>query len=165
MQHSPLRLEGFVNVFPIAPAASRYMGFLIPVTVLLLVILVGSVAVLVASVRGAHTSRFEVRADGLRLVGDLYGRLVPKAQLQIDGARRIDLAREDGLQPKSRRMGTALPGYQAGWFRLRNGEKALLYLTDRTRAIYIPTAAGYSLLLSPADPEAFLSRLRTVLGS
>ena len=69
------------------------------------------------------------------------------------------------LQPKWRRIGTALPGYQAGWFRLRNGEKALLYLTDRTRAVYIPTTAGYSLLLSPADPDAYLSRLRAVLGS
>ena len=154
-----------MNVFPIAPAESRYLGFVIPIIVLLLGLLLSGVTVLVTSVRGAHASRFDVRPDGLRLEGDLYGRLIPKAQLRVDGARRVDLAREDGLQPKSRRMGTALPGYQAGWFRLRNGEKALLYLTDRTRAIYIPTAAGYSLLLSPADPEAFLSRLRVVLGS
>jgi hypothetical protein len=62
-------------------------------------------------------------------------------------------------------VGTGLPGYQAGWFRLRNGEKALLDLTDRRRAVYIPTGAGYSLLLSPADPDGFLSRLRAVLGS
>ncbi len=48
---------------------------------------------------------------------------------------------------------------------LGNGEKALLYLTDRKRAVYIPTTAGYSLLLSPADPDGFLSRLRAVLGS
>jgi hypothetical protein len=40
-----------------------------------------------------------------------------------------------------------------------------LYLTDRRRAVYIPTGAGYSLLLSPADPDGFLSRLRAVLGS
>ena len=64
-----------------------------------------------------------------------------------------------------RRMGTGLPGYQAGWFRLRNGEKALLYLTDRARAVYIPTTAGYSLLLSPADPDGFLSQLRSLSRS
>jgi hypothetical protein len=150
-----------VNVFPIAPAESRYLWFLIPIVLLLL----GGIAVLVISVRGAHASRFEIRVDGLHLEGDLYGRFVPKTVLRLDGARRVDLAHEDGLQPKSRRIGTALPGYQAGWFRLRNGEKALLYLTDRTRAIYIPTTAGYSLLMSPADPDAFLSRLRAVLGS
>jgi len=130
-----------VNVFPIAPAASRYMGFLIPVTVLLLGILVGSVAVLVTSVRGAHTSRFEVRADGLRLVGT-YTAVCSQSAAPNRWSSPHRSRREDGLQPKSRRMGTALPGYQAGWFRLRNGEKALLYLTDRTRAIYIPTQLG-----------------------
>ena len=150
-----------MNVFPIAPAESRYLWFLIPVVVILL----GAFAVLVTSVRGAQASRFEIRADGLRLDGDLYGRLVPKSQLRVDLARRVDLGRDEELRPRWRRMGTGLPGYQAGWFRLRNGEKALLYLTDRSRAVYIPTTAGYSLLLSPADPDGFLSRLRSVLRS
>ena len=150
-----------MNVFPIAPAESRYLWLLIPVIVSLL----GAMALLATSVRGAHASRFEIQADGLRLEGDLYGRLVPKADLRVDLARRVDLGREEQLRPKWRRIGTALPGYQAGWFRLRNGEKALLYLTDRTRAVYIPTTAGYSLLLSPADPDAFLSQLRSVLRS
>ena len=150
-----------MNVFPIAPAASRYLWFLIPV----LVLLVGAMALLVTSVRGARASTFEIRPDGLALHGDVYGRFIPRAQLQVALARRVDLATDEGLRPKWRRMGTGLPGYQAGWFRLRNGDKALLYLTDRTRAVYVPTTAGYSLLLSPADPDGFLARLRTVLSS
>lgn len=150
-----------MNVFPIAPAESRYLWFLIPIVL----ILIAAIALLATSVRGAHASRFEIRPDGLHLVGDLYGRLVPPAQLRVDQARRVDLTREGDLRPTWRRAGTGLPGYQAGWFRLRNGEKALLYLTDRQRAVYIPTTAGYSLLLSPADPDGFLNRLRALLGS
>ena len=150
-----------MNVFPIAPAESRYLWFLIPVVLVVVV----AMALLAISVRGAHASRFEIRPDGLQLSGDLYGRLVPRAQIRVDQARRVNLTHEDGLRPRRRRVGTALPGYQAGWFRLRNGEKALLYLTDRRRAVYIPTTAGYSLLLSPADPDGFLTRLRAVLGS
>jgi len=146
-------------VFPIAPADSRYFWLLIPV----IVILLAAIALLATSLRGAHASRFEIRADGLRLEGDLYGRLLPRSQLRVDLARRVDLTREEQLRPKWRRIGTALPVYQPGWFRLRNGEKALLYLTDRTRAVYIPTTAGYSLLLSPADPDGFLAQLRSVL--
>jgi len=146
-------------IFPIAPADSRYFWLLIPV----IVILLAAIALLATSLRGAHASRFEIRADGLRLEGDLYGRLLPKSQLRVDLARRVDLTREEQLRPKWRRIGTALPGYQSGWFRLRNGEKALLYLTDRTRAVYIPTTAGYSLLLSPGDPDGFLAQLRNVL--
>lgn len=79
----------------------------------------------------------------------------------LDRAHRVDFAAEPELAPRWRRVGTGLPGYQSGWFQLRNGEKALLYLTDRSKAVYIPTSQGYSLLLSPANPEAFLAALRS----
>jgi hypothetical protein len=74
--------------------------------------------------------------------------------------RRIDLATSPELAPRLRTLGTGLPGYQAGWFRLRNGEKALLYLTDRGRAVYVPTTAGYSVLVSPENPDEFVAALR-----
>jgi hypothetical protein len=115
-----------------------------------------------ASLLGARSARFEVSPEGLRLRGDLYGRLIPVGDLRGAAARRVDFAREPALQPRVRTLGTALPGYRAGWFRLRNGEKALLYLTDRARAVYIPTNVGYSVLLSPRDPDGFLQALRAV---
>jgi hypothetical protein len=61
-------------------------------------------------------------------------------------------------------MGTGLPGYQAGWFRLANGETALLYLTDRAKAVYVPTTNGYALILSPDNPERFMAALREMRG-
>jgi hypothetical protein len=64
--------------------------------------------------------------------------------------------------PKRRTFGTGLPGYQAGWFRLESGEKALLYLTDRSRAVYIPTTAGYSVLLSPENPDGLLAAIASI---
>jgi hypothetical protein len=53
---------------------------------------------------------------------------------------------------------------QVGWFRLRNGEQALLYLTDTSRAVYVPTTAGYSVLLSPQEPDEFLAAVRNIGG-
>ena len=146
-----------MGVFPIASAESRYLWFFIPIAVLL----IGVMVLLAVSLRGSRESRFEVSAQGLRLRGDVYGRTIPLSQLRIELARRVDLSNEPLLRPGWRRAGTALPGYQSGWFRLKNGEKALLYLTDRSKAVYIPTAAGYSLLLSPADPDGFLTALRS----
>ena len=145
-----------MNVFPIAPAESRYLWFIVPIALILL----GVMVMLVLTLRGAHTARFEIVPDGLRLSGDLYGRTIAHDQMRLDAARRVNLALEPQLNPASKRMGTSLPGYQSGWFRLRNGEKALLYLTDRSKAVYIPTTAGYSVLLSPTDPDAFLAALR-----
>ena len=114
---------------------------------------------------GAHSAHFDVSPEGLNLKGDWYGRLIPAGQIRGAGARRVDLALEPALAPRLRTMGTGLPGYQSGWFRLQNGEKALLYLTDSTKAVYVPTTAGYSLLLSPAEPDAFVASLQSSLGS
>lgn len=147
-----------MHTYPLAPAESRYLWLIIPLVLLLL----GVVAVLMITIWGSRAASFTVSPAGLQLNGDLYGRLIPAADLQIDGARRVDLATETALAPKWRRMGTGLPGYQAGWFSLMNGDKALLYLTDRGRAVYIPTTAGYCLLLSPQDPDGFLQSLRAL---
>jgi|SRR6185436_769279 hypothetical protein len=140
--------------FPIAEAGRGPSWVLLPVLLILLAVgaLVGF------TLWGARRTRFELSAEGLRLRGDLYGRLIPWEQLDVSGAHR--LGSEDAtLLPRLRTLGTGLPGYQAGWFRLGNGQKALVYLTDRSRAVYVPTRAGYGLLLSPADPEAFLRAL------
>ena len=59
-------------------------------------------------------------------------------------------------------MGTSLSGYQSGWFRLRNGDRALLYLTDRQKAVYVSTTQGYGVLLSPSETEQFVAALNTV---
>ncbi|HUF27716.1 MAG TPA: PH domain-containing protein [Gemmatimonadaceae bacterium] len=117
---------------------------------------------LIATLQGSRSSRFELSADGLRIRGDLYGRLIPIPQLRGGSARQIDLAAERELRPTVRTFGTAVGGYASGWFRLASGEKALLYVTDRRRVVYIPTTEGYSLLLSVQEPELFVSRLREI---
>ena len=74
----------------------------------------------------------------------------------------MDLALSPELTPARRTMGTGLPGYQAGWFRLRNGDRALLYLTDRSKAVYVQTTEGFNVMLSPSQPEKFVEALNRV---
>jgi hypothetical protein len=106
---------------------------------------------------------FEVSEAGLRLRGELYGRLIPAQSLQVEQARIINLHTDTACQPRGRTFGTALPGYQAGWFRLQNGEKALVYLTDRSQVVYVPTTEGYVVMLSVPQPEALIASLRRLL--
>lgn len=148
--------------FAILPSTSRGMWLFIAV---ILAILVLAGIMLIATARGSRVSRFELSDAGLRLRGDLYGRMIPADALRGGAARIVDLSMTPDLQLRWRTMGTALPGYRAGWFRLRNGEKALVYLTVTSRAIYVPTRKGYSLLLTPQQPERFLERLRAVSPS
>ena len=80
------------------------------------------------------------------------------------------LTRDDmpGLFDRSARTnGVGLPNYQGGWFRLKNGAKGLVFLTDSSRAVIVPTSEGYTLLASPEDPDGFLAalaRLKRPLG-
>lgn len=146
-----------METFSIAPAATRAL-WVVPAVVALVLVLVA--LLLGRSLVASRSAQFIVSPAGLQLQGDWYGRTIPWTQLRGRDARRVELAAEPGLAPRWRTMGTGLPGFQAGWFRLRNGERALLYLTDRQRAVYVPTTAGYSLLVSPADPEAFVAAVR-----
>lgn len=142
--------------FVIAPPGARPLWVLIPLSIVLLVV-VGGLAV---SLVGSRTTHFDITASDLRIRGDWYARTIPLEALRTAEARRVDFDADPDLRPRWRTWGTGLPGYQAGWFRLANNTKALVYLTDRSRAVYIPTAEGYDLLLSPAEPEAFLVALK-----
>lgn len=148
-----------MDSFPIAPAGSRSLWFFIPIA---LVLLAAAVMLLMAAL-GPRRARYELSPAGIALRGDIYGRrLIPAADLRGGSARIVDLGHEPDLAPRWRTMGTALPGYRSGWFRLKNGEKALLSLTDTHRAVYLPTRKGFALLLSPAEPDSFLAAVRRV---
>ena len=143
------------TVFPLTPAPAKAIWFLVALCVLMAVLTVmfGYLAY------SARNARFEVSPRGVRLVGDLWGRTIPWEVIDLNGARALDLRADPEYRLKRRTMGTGLPGYGAGWFRLRNGEKALAYVTDRSRVAYVPTRDGYSLLLSLEAPDAFLRAL------
>lgn len=148
-----------VETFVIAPAQSRTLWVVLG---LILLTLLAPAILLLATSLGSVRSRFEVSDAGLRLRGDLYGRFIPADAIRGSEVRVVDLTIERPFAPAIRTMGTGLPGYRSGWFRLRNGEKALLYLTDGRHAVYVPTTRGYSVLLSPRDPERLVSRLREI---
>jgi hypothetical protein len=103
---------------------------------------------------------FELDAQALHLKGDLWSRSIPRSSLLSEDARLVDYHREPGLRPGRRTMGTGLPGYLSGWFKLRGGEKSLVYLSGHARPVYIPTTEGYSLMLTPENPERFLAALQ-----
>jgi hypothetical protein len=144
------------QVFPIPPATGKSVWFLIGAVILL----VGVCVILSWVAWSTRHSRAEVTPQGLKLVGDLWGRTIPHDAFLLDDARIVDLRGEPDLTPGKRTMGTGLGGFAAGWFRLRNGEKALIYLTDRTRVVYLPTNRGHSVMLSSDEPERLLAAMR-----
>lgn len=139
----------------IVPAA----GVAVWVSTALLVLLLGLVVLFGWILYSARNTVVELDRGGIRISGTLYGRGIPIESLRLGEAKVLDLHRDDGFRMKWRTNGIGLPGYKAGWFRLRNGDKALAFVTDPRRVLYLPTREGYSLLLSVADPERMLELL------
>ena len=107
----------------------------------------------------ASAAQIEVSQAGLRMTG-LYGRLIPRDTMDLMRAQAVDLTKDASYQSLVRTIGIGMPGYSTGWFKVKGGEKALVFVTDPTRTLTIPTNLGYCVLLSPAQPEDLLAALR-----
>ena len=147
------------DTFSIIPATSRVWLPLLAVPLISLIVLIVVACFSASSLHSAHHAKFNISDKGLTIEGE-YSQSVPLRDLDLSKAEVVDLAQHSELRPELRTNGVGLPGYQAGWFKLRNGQKALLYLTARNEVVYLPTNDGYTLLLSVADPSAFLTSLR-----
>ncbi len=144
------------QIFPIVPASNGPIWFFVGIAILL----VGLIVLFGYFVYASRNTKFEIDSGQLRISGDMYGRTIPLSALELEKARVVNLKTEQGYQMKWRTNGAGLPGYSSGWFRLKNGEKCLAFVTDRSQVVYIPTRNGYSLLLSVQRPGDFLKPLQ-----
>lgn len=151
------------HIFHLAPAVAKtYWLWVLALPIVIAAVVAVFVLYAVLSVKNAT---FEITKDELRISAGFYSRTIPAADLIIDRAKALNLYNEPSLAPKMRRNGVGLPGLQAGWFTLANGEKSLIFLTDRSRVIYAPTRKKFSLIFSTPDPQALLERLQRLSPS
>lgn len=149
-----------IEIFPMIPASSRSLWLLGGISLLLLT-LVGLFSYIAYSSR---TVQFEVSEEGLNIRGGFYQRLIPAESIIVAESMHIDIGEESPYKPVHRTNGIGLPGYASGWFKLRNGERALLFITNPLRVAYIATREGYSVLLSVQETERFLQLIGSVSG-
>lgn len=97
---------------------------------------------------------------GLSIEHSMYATTIAKADLKVADAKVLDLSKDTGYVPTLRTNGTGLPGLREGWFKLENGEKALVVVTDMNHVAYIPTTQGHAVLVSVADPAALIAALK-----
>ena len=105
----------------------------------------------------------QLESRQLRVKAAMFNHGVDVRDLDIDRARIVDLDERTELQPILKTFGMALPGFQAGWFLLRDRSRAFCLVTARRRVLWLPTRAGTSLMLSLERPDAFVDALRQQL--
>jgi hypothetical protein len=85
---------------------------------------------------------------------------IPLANLRAHGLHLVNFGTHPELRPIIKLWGTGLPGFAGGWFKLRNGDKAVCLLLDRHGISYLRSDADkLTVLLSLAEPE----KLRVLL--
>lgn len=146
------------NIFNISPVVSK--GFSLSM-VCFIILWLGITALFAGIMISAQKIQYEINSHGLIIKNAIfYGRTIPKDDVAIEAIRIINLNEEPAYKPTLRTNGIGMPGFQSGWFRLKNKEKALLFVTSYEKVLYLPTTKNYSLLISVTDPEAMLETLK-----
>jgi hypothetical protein len=144
------------KVFSIVPASAGPSIFIWVLGVILLAV----IALFIYIGYSSRNMQFTIYDDGLRISPGLYGWFIPREAIRAESVRVINLTIDSEYSPKWRTNGAGLPGYSAGWFKLNNGEKSLVFLTERNRVVYVPTTGNYSVLLSVREAEEFAGALQ-----
>jgi len=92
-----------------------------------------------------------------------YGRTIPLADLDLGAARIVNPAADPDARLSWKRNGVSLDDLRAGWWKMQNGGKGLVFLTAPGEAVYVPTRQGYVFMATVADPQGFLAALSAVL--
>ncbi len=148
------------ETFPMVPATQSTLLLMIP----LAFVLVGAVGIFLYFFWTARHTDIIVDRDEIVVTGFFYGRTIPMPNVIADAIRIENIDKASPYRLTRRTNGVGLPGYKAGWFRMANGEKALVYVTVKDRVVVVPTTAGYTLLASVENPDAFVAKIRDMAG-
>ena len=114
--------------------------------------------------RSKHV-RYEITDGRLFVRGDIFCWRFPVSNMNLGPSVVLDLTQWPDFKPRRKIIGTSMPGYQSGEFLLRNGRRAIVFLSDLRRVLCILMDDGKFLLLSCADPEGLLALLVAEKGA
>ena len=88
----------------------------------------------------------------------LYKRKIPIENVLIDEMKRINLKQNTEYNISYKRGGISLPNLHVGRMRLKNGAKALVYVTNKENVLLMPTK-DFIVLFSMEKIEEFINKI------
>ncbi len=144
------------QIFHIAPPRQSPYVVIISIVALLLVMAVGFILISASMKKVSYT----VTGNSLKISALFFGRTIPLDKIQRESVSVLDLKARDEYSPAVRTGGIGLPGFKSGWFKLKNGDKALLFMSDPEQLVLVPLKEDYVLLLSTTDPQGLVGALK-----
>ena len=98
--------------------------------------------------------------DGeIAITSFLYGRRIPIENVYVDEVRAVDFNSNSDCRVSWRMNGIRLPGFLSGWMKLKNGKKALVFVTDKNNVLMVPTK-DFVLLFSMKNSAEFIDKIK-----
>jgi hypothetical protein len=91
----------------------------------------------------------------------LYGRKITIENILINEIKTINLNQDKEYSISVKTNGISLPNYKFGWMRLKNGKKALVYLTNEEKVLLMPTK-DFIILFSMEKTEEFINKIKEI---
>ena len=105
-----------------------------------------------------------IHAGQLVVGGGLYKERIALTDIEVDRIAIVDVGQGKAALTY-RKNGVGMPGLSLGWFASRTGRDAFVAASRRDRVVVLPTTRGHDVLVSPADPEAFVRDVRAAVGA
>ena len=118
-------------------------------------------AILIAAAMGVRNPQAKLGKDGLSIKVSFIDKQWAISTIDRANAALVNLESRQELRPKWKLWGVAMPGLSSGLFKLYDGRKAHVYITDRSKVVYLPTQSG-PVLLSLERPREFLDTLQAL---
>ena len=128
---------------------------------LMLVIIIPLIILTFGIISSMKNTTLTLTEKELIIKSTFYGRKIPLENIMVDGIKAISLDENTDYDLSIRTNGTATPQFKSGWFRLKNREKALVFITDKNSVVLIPTK-DYLLLFSMDNIDEFINKIKTL---
>jgi len=129
---------------------------------IMLIIIIPLIILTVGIISSMRNTTISLTENELIIKSMFYGRKIPLENIMINGIKKINLEENTEYNISVRTNGTSIPGFKSGWMRLKNGEKALTFITDKNNVVLIPVK-DYLLLFSMDNIDEFINKIKEIM--
>jgi hypothetical protein len=127
-------------------------------TVLALVVIISLIIIAVGIIHSMKNTTLTLTEKEIIIKSIFYGRKIPLDEIIIGEIKPINLDNDKEYNISIRTNGISVPQFKSGWMRLKNGEKALTFITSKNNVVLIPTKK-YLILFSMDKINEFIARI------
>jgi len=138
--------------------------FSAPVIVLFVIFLILIILMLVLTyglIDSIKNSTLVLSGRELVIKSIFYGKKIPIETVLTDEIKTVNLSENQEYNVSYRTNGFRLPNISLGWMKLKNGQKALAFVTDKNNVVLIPTKE-FVVLFSMTNADEFINKVKTL---